>query len=322
MTLVHGTAATRRPTRGFRAPRLVPGAALVALAACAGEPPPDAASAAAVAQAPPGTDIWLATLTHGAGGALGIEGPVNVTQRPGYDNQPFFLPDGSAFWYTVIDDAGQADIWRYDLATEAATRVTRTAPESEYSATPLDDGGFSVVRVEADSAQRLWRFDADGTHPSVLFDSIAPVGYHAWADRENVVLYVLGEPPVLETARLGVGATGTPARDVGRALQHIPGTSDVSFVQRRPDGGTEIRRLRVATGRSELLIEGVEGGDFHAWTPDGTLLQAHESRVYAWRPGRTEWTQVADLSALGIRVTRMAVSPDGGRIALVGETGS
>ncbi len=247
---------------------------------------------------------------------------MNVTERPGYDNQPFFLPDGSAFWYTVIDDGGQADIWRYDLQTGSSTQVTHTTPESEYSATPLEDGGFSAVRVEADSAQRLWRFDADGTHPSVLFDSIAPVGYHAWADGRNVVLYVLGEPPVLETARLGEGTTGTPASDIGRGMQPIPGTSDVSFVQRRPDGGTEIRRLRVATGRSELLVEGVEGGDFHAWTPDGTLLQAHEARIYAWRPGAQGWTQFADLSALGIRVSRIAVSPDGSRIALVGETGS
>lgn len=290
------------------------------LGGCAGEPPgDDAAAEAAAAQAPPGTDIWLATLTHDAGGALGIRDPMNVTRRPGYDNQPYFLPDGSAFFYTVIDDAGQADIWRYDVTEDTVTQVTRTAPESEYSPTPLEDGGFSVVRVEADSAQRLWRFDADGTHPSLLLDAIAPVGYHAWAGRDQVVLYVLGEPPTLETARLGQGATGTPATDIGRGMARIPGSNDVSFVARHPDGGTEIRRLRVATGATELLVEGVEGGDFHAWTPDGTLLQAHEARVYAWRPGAAGWREIADLTALGIRVTRMAVSPDGTRIALVGE---
>jgi Tol biopolymer transport system component len=253
---------------------------------------------------------------------LGITEAENVTNRPGYDNQPFFLPDGSAFWYTVIDDAGQADIWRYDLETRTASQVTRTTPESEYSATPLPDGGFSAVRVEADSAQRLWRFDADGTNPTVLFDSIAPVGYHAWADPSRVVLYVLGEPPVLESARLGQGATGTAASDIGRGMAPIPGTADVSFVQRRSDGGTEIRRLRVGTGRSELIAEGVEGGDFHAWTPAGTLLQAHEARIFAWRPDGSGWTEIADLAELGIRVSRMAVSPDGARIALVGESAS
>ena len=73
----------------------------------------------------------------------------NVTGRSGYDNQPHFTPDGSGFWYTAIDTHdGQADIWRYDFETEFVARVTASAPESEYSATPLPDGsGISVIRV-------------------------------------------------------------------------------------------------------------------------------------------------------------------------------
>jgi len=277
-------------------------------------------AAVVVTQAPPGTDIWLATLTHGDGGALGIQDAANVTQRPGYDNQPYFLPDGSAFLYTVIDEAGQADIWRYDLATSTAHQVTHTAPESEYSPTPTPwMGGFSVVRVEADSTQRLWHFDEDGTSPTLLIADIQPVGYHAWSDTATVVLYVLGDPPTLEVARLGTPGGTLAARDVGRSLQRIPGGNDVSYVQRLADGGTEIRRLHPATGAWEPLISGLQGGDFHAWTPDGTLLQAHEGRVYAWRPGMADWSQIADLTPLGITITRMAVSPDGSRIALVGE---
>jgi hypothetical protein len=278
-------------------------------------------AAVVVTQAPPGTDIWLATLTHGEGGALGIQDAVNVTQRPGYDNQPTFLPDGSAFLYTVIDEAGQADIWRYDLATGTASQVTHTAPESEYSPTPTPwRGGFSVVRVEADSTQRLWHFDDDGTNPTLLLPGIQPVGYHAWSDTATVVLYVLGDPPTLQVVPLGAGAGTSAARDVGRSLKRIPGGNDVSYVQRLADGGTEIRRLHPATGTWEPLIAGLQGGDFHAWTPDGTLLQAHEGRVYAWRPGMADWSQIADLTPLGITITRMAVSPDGSRIALVGDT--
>ena len=70
--------------------------------------------------------------------------------------------------------------------------------------------------------------------------------------------------------------------------------------------------------RSELIP--VEGGDFHAWAPDGTLLMAHESIVYAWTPGVTDdWTPVADFSNLFLQITRLAVSPDGSQIAMVGE---
>lgn len=311
--------------------------ALLLLAACGGENAPipgsgpgsgldggpDATAAATVTATPPGQDIWLARLARGADGRLAVRDPENVTSRPGYDNQPFFLPDGSGFWYTVIDNAGQADIWLYDLEERRAWPVTSTAPESEYSATPLPGGGgFSAIRVEADSTQRLWRFGMDGGSAEVIFPGIAPVGYHAWGADRRVAMFVLGDPPTLQVASVNGGDPVIPARDVGRSLQSIPGTGDVSYVQRYDDGVTEIRRLDVKTGGTELIVPGVEGGDFHAWTPDGVLLQAHEGRLYSFRPGSDmTWVEIADLTPLSIRLSRMAVHPDGTWIALVGEAG-
>src|SRR5258705_436310 len=126
------------------------------------------AAALAGAQAPPGTDIFLADLrARGAGDRVEVGPPVNATHRTGYDNQPFFTPDGRSFLYTSVTD-GQADIWRYDIAAGRSVQLTKTTPESEYSATPLPAGsGFSVVRVEADSTQRLWRFDWAGGHAAL-----------------------------------------------------------------------------------------------------------------------------------------------------------
>lgn len=328
-----GRSGRARPGRKTRKIRRVRAAALgvvltAGVSACGGESPraPAAARASAVAAsaAPPGTDIWLAELRHGAGGALSLGEPVNVTRRPGYDNQPFFLPDGSGFWYTSIDSTGQADIWLHDLAGGENRPVTRTAPESEYSATWLGmGGGFSAIRVEADSTQRLWRFDRDGSHASVLFPNLKPVGYQAWADDHTVVMYVLGDPATLVIGDVSTGATRTVARNVGRSIQRIPGTNDVSYVHNTGRDSTEIRRLDVRAGTSTLLAPGIQGGDFHAWTPDGVLLQAHGSALYAWSAeaaGGGAWKRIADLSAQGIALTRLAVSPDGARIALVGET--
>lgn len=303
------------------------GLALFTLAACGGEgaPVPEEgpaeATVGAVTATPPGQDIWLARLAHEADGRLVVMDPANVTSRAGYDNQPYFLPDGSAFWYTVIDDAGQADIWLYDMEEKTTRPVTTSAPESEYSATPLPGGGgFSAIRVEADSTQRLWRFDLDGGNAAVIFPGIAPVGYHAWGSGQSAAMFVLGDPATLQVARPGAPDPVTVARDVGRSLQSIPGSGDVSYVQRHPDGTTEIRRLHLDGGTSELIVAGVEGEDFHAWTPDGVLLQAHEGRVFSFVPGvNTAWAQMADLSPLRIRLSRMAVHPDGTWIALVGE---
>ncbi|HEY2163027.1 MAG TPA: hypothetical protein VGH04_03515, partial [Gemmatimonadaceae bacterium] len=85
--------------------------------------------------APPATDIFLAPLSiTSTDGRPVIGKAVNVTSRPGYDNQPAFTPDSKSMLFTSIHEDGQSDIYRYDLGTKTIARVTST-PESEYSAT-------------------------------------------------------------------------------------------------------------------------------------------------------------------------------------------
>jgi hypothetical protein len=301
--------------------RWLPLVALVLAAACSGDVPGDTSGGATTAAAtlPRGTDIWIAKLRQEGGVPTAIDEPRNVTQRPGYDNQPFFVPDGSGFWYTSIDESGEADILRYDLEAERSVRVISSAPESEYSATPLPGGGgFSAIRVEADSTQRLWRFREDGSDPQVILPAVTPVGYHAWVDESTVALFVLGAPPTLQIGDVRSGQARIVANDIGRSLQHIPGAHAISYVQRLRDGGTEIRRLDPAEDAGELIAPGVDGGDFHAWTPAGILLQARGSRIHRWSP-EAGWEVIADLASLGVRLSRLAVSPAGDLIAIVAQ---
>ncbi|MDH3269947.1 MAG: hypothetical protein OEN56_01365 [Gemmatimonadota bacterium] len=300
---------------------------LWAFAACGGSTRDGAAgSDAAVPEEafvpPRDTDILVAELLWETAGPPSIGAPTNLTRRPDYDNQPSFVPDGSGLWYTVNDpQAGQADIWRYDFASATVAPVTQSNPESEYSATPLPSGdGVSVIRVEADSTQRLWRFDLDGSNGSVLLANVAPVGYHAWVDENTVVMFVLGAPPTLQVGDLRTGRARVVTEDIGRSIQRIPDSFDVSFVQRHEDGTSTIMRLPGSGGDPTPIIEAVGGGDFHAWAPDGTLLMAQGPIVYAAVPAETRtWTPVADFSDLRIVITRLAVSPDASQIALVAE---
>ena len=112
------------------------------------------------------------------GGRVEIGKPVNISDSPGYDNQPSFTPDGASVLFTSVrperkpDPANGAaigsDIYRYDLAGKTISRVTNT-PESEYSATVTPDARhISVIRVESDGTQRLWQFTLDGSEPTVL----------------------------------------------------------------------------------------------------------------------------------------------------------
>jgi hypothetical protein len=228
--------------------------------------------------------------------------------------------------FTSIRGGAQTDIYRYDIAARRVARITNT-PESEYSPTVTPDGAhISVIRVEADGTQRLWRFTLDGTQPELVLADVKPVGYHAWVDDHTLALFVLGQPATLRLADTATGSADVLARDIGRTIQRIPGSGTISFVEREGGGreGTAarlwIRELDPKTRRLTPLVAALPGATeaYHAWTPDGWLLAAEKDVLYGWRRGDAEWRRLADLAALGLHgVSRLAVSPDGQRIALV-----
>jgi WD40 repeat protein len=294
---------------------------------------------------PPDTDIFLASFALDGGKAV-VGKPVNITANAGYDNQPSFTPDGDAILFTSvrggrkpdpkISAASGSDIYRYDIASARVAQVTDT-PESEYSPTVTPDGRHvSVIRVEADGTQRLWRFTIDGRDPSLVLPDVKPVGYHAWIDGNTLALFVLGSPgaqgapgspATLQVADVKSGRAEIVVKGIGRSIQRIP-RGGVSFVLNEPrDGGRAALRVMELDPQSRSttplvpVVDGATQADL-AWTPGGVLLMAHEGSLYAWRRGGAAMTPVADLSALGLRgVTRMAVSPKGDRIALVAQGG-
>jgi hypothetical protein len=125
--------------------------------------------------------------------------PVNITNRDGYDNQPSFLPDGNGLLFTSIRENNQADIYRYELATQKTERVINTS-ESEYSPTVTPDQKFfSTIRVEADRTQRLWKFPLQGGEPSLVLQkhqALSAITFGLMPTRW--CLFVLGQPNSLQ----------------------------------------------------------------------------------------------------------------------------
>jgi hypothetical protein len=272
----------------------------------------------AAAQAP-STDIYLGRLTV-RGETVSVARLTNITDRDGYDNQPHFTPDGTGLLYTSIREDGQADTYRFDFTDDGSiSRLTRTL-ESEYSPTTTPNGlSFSVVRVEADSTQRLWSFHMDGGVLGVLLENVKPVGYHAWGDENTVALYVLGSPSTLQLADLRTGEAAIIERNVGRSMHPVPGRHAVSFVHQPSQEDSWIKLLDLETMQIESLARTVPGNEFHAWMPGGMLITASGSKLYV----RTiltdpEWAEIADLEDAGSAdITRIAVSPGADRIAIV-----
>ncbi len=270
--------------------------------------------AALAAQAPPGSDIFVMPLTPGGSG-LRVGPAVNITARAGYDNQPFFAPDGKSIYFTS-QRGGQTDIYRYDLAGGTTTQITRT-PENEYSPTIMPDGKhFSVIR---DSLQFLWSFTLDGTPAATpLLDSVRPIGYHTWLNADTVFVFVLGTPATLRRAELAHGTAAVVASDIGRALLKVPGRRAISYAQ-RDSTGFWVRVIDPVTGQGESLVRLPEGNEFFAWTSDGALLSASGNRLLRWRRGEKDWSEVARFAEPGLQqISRLALSPSGDRLALVG----
>ena len=269
-------------------------------------------------QAPPATDIFLATLSITADGKPVIGKPVNITSRPGYDNQPAFTPDSRSILFTSIHDDGQSDIYRYDLASKAITRVTAT-PESEYSATIMPGGQrFSVVRVERDSAQRLWSFAFDGSDPQLLVPTVKPVGYHAWIDPDNLALFVLGNPNALVHYDLRSGHADTLARNIGRSLAPTIGGGGFSFTARDTSGAIKLKTMSWPYQTTADLVALPRGSEDIVWVARDLVLSSNGSKLVSWKPGTTDWQDVVDLAPAGLtRISRMAVSQDGHSLAIV-----
>jgi dipeptidyl aminopeptidase/acylaminoacyl peptidase len=291
--------------------------AVFATAAGADEKKGEQDAAHDIAAAAPANDIYLAALEkHKAGVTLGE--PRNVTHRPGYDNQPAFLPDGQRFYYTSIHEDGQADIWRYDIASGESKRITST-PESEYSPTVPPDGvGISIVRVEKDGSQRLWRYSDDGTPGKAIVNDEKAVGYHAWIDEDTLALFIVAEPPVLRTVDLRSKRTRDIATGIGRCIQAVPGRPEVAYIEPNKDGSTWLKLLQWPAGLTRLLTPPVEGSEDFTLAPDGEVYMAHEQAIYAWQHEAGKWSVIADFAGkLPGAITRLTVSPHADLIAFV-----
>lgn len=289
----------------------------LAVAACSERPSQYTPTAATA----PSTDIFLGTLQR-EGDRLTIADLTNITDRDGYDNQPYFVDRGTALLYTSARDSLQTDVYRYDTETGMVSQVTATPAASEYSPTLMPGGDFFSVVREEPGRQGLWLYRMDGSDSGGLLDDIQPVGYHAWVDPHTVTVFVLGDstsPSTLQVVDMRSGATSILAESVGRSIHQIPERRAISFVDKASDDQWLITAVNVATGSTTTITPTLPGSEDYAWLDANTIIMGSESTLYRWLEGG-DWEAIADLAEYGVRgISRVAVSAAGDRIAVVGE---
>ncbi|MBC3542147.1 PD40 domain-containing protein [Rufibacter sediminis] len=276
-------------------------------------------SVGAQAQGVPDTDVFLMTIKPQKEG-LQVGTAVNITNRPGYDNQPSFTPDGKSILFTSQRDGQQTDIYQYIIASKKTQQLTHT-PEAEYSPLVTPDGkSFSVVRGKE---QHLWRFPlvAGSGQPASLLAMPQLIGYHVWHTPDTLLVAAFpDQPPMgLYLAMPSTKETVKLEENVGRSLHKVPGKQAISYLVPVSDSVAQIKQWRTRTGERETLIQALPGSQDYAWLPDGRLLMAQSAKLYLYKPGTDKrWHQVADFSKQGVKnITRLAVSPKGNHLSFV-----
>lgn len=325
-------------------PFFVPFAAVLMLGFAASSQPDDM----------PDTDIYLLDIATNAKGKLVFENPRKITKNAGYDNQPWWYPDGSALLYASVaadSDTPRADINKYLLSSGRTLTVINTPRTAEFSPMLMaDKTHISVVRILEDNQTQVLARCADHNDECItLFPKITNVAYYVWLDNNRVAMALLDEEMPLVIGNLANGRVDTIATHVGRCLQRVPGRNPVlAFVDKSKRPWT----IRLYDGRSGKIsalvpVAGNDDEDF-AFMPDGSVLMGSGPFLYRHVPaalqqptrttaaaGKSDekkpedkkssglWEKVADFSQTPVRqFYRIAVSAAGDKLAVVTYTGS
>ncbi len=271
------------------------------------------------------TDIWLMDLTMKEGkptaGAL-----ERITENDYYDNQPCFSKDGTLLYYVSMADTTQSDIFEYNLKRKIFRQVTNT-PESEFQPQPVpyDKYKLSVVRVDDDKAQRFYIMTFDGAEPEQAMNNQDSVAYYTWMNDTTVGLYLLnGAGGSLQQFDMKVQQSIILMEgNFGRCLARIPGSDDLSYVQKSSDGKYILIRYQIEGEQRTpvgILMDSIED---YCWGADGKIYSGNKGILYFYdtKSDNPVWTQVADLTKTVGTFYRLAMNPKGDKIALVSYRG-
>ncbi|MFC1554808.1 TolB family protein [candidate division KSB1 bacterium] len=281
----------------------------------------------AFGQGAPGTDIFLGEIKFD-GTEIMISKINNITDRDGYDNQPYFTTYGKSLLFTSDREDAQTDIYIYDILKKTTTVIHKTSPEAEYSANPvLGTNGkyYSSIRVEADGTQRLWKFPLGNGQPEIIFKDIKPVGYHAWIDNNTVAMFVLADranniPITLQIGDTRTGRSETVEENIGRSIHKVPGEKSVSFVHKEGNENWTVKEYDLGKRSFKNLVKTLPGKEDYFWIDDDTIIMGNGSKLFGFdiSGNSKDWIEICDLSSYGVKdISRLAVSPGSDRIAVV-----
>ena len=244
----------------------------------------------------------------------------NISNNEGYDNQPSFL-DNNTILYAGTRN-GQTDIAKYNIKYDSKLFINHSEG-SEYS--PLKIPGqdaVSAIRLDKDGKQALRKYSLSNGESELLIDDII-IGYHVWFNEHTLVSSVLEKDYLaLYATNLNESKSYKFQQNIGRSLHKIPNTNLVSYISKASEPW-EITSVNPLNGETKSIMATIGKAEDMCWMSNGTILMGVDDTLYTFAPGKdVDWIEVATLESYNIsKITRMTLSPDGKKLAIVGELG-
>lgn len=263
------------------------------------------------------TEVFLLTLKK-TGDNIQLGPPKNISNNPGYDNQPSFYNDNLLLFSSTRN--GQTDIAAYAANKDSVIWKTNTAGGSEYS--PLKIPGsknFSAVRLDEDGKQLLYEYNWETGGSQVLVKNLK-VGYHVWFNEDILVNSVLVDDRMdLIVSNLKDHSNYRFQLNVGRSLQKIPNTRLVSFISKENEVWL-LKSVNPVSGATEVITSLPEGVQDICWLPDGSVLAGQNNQLLRYNPKKNDWDVIVSFPEGEIaNISRLATNAISGLLLMVAE---
>jgi hypothetical protein len=265
----------------------------------------------------PNTEVFLFDLTT-ENNTFQLSNFKNISNNVGYDNQPSFLDNNTILFAGTRNN--QTDIVKYNIGDDTKEWLSNTEG-GEYSPIKIPNkNAVSAVRLELDGVQKFYGYDIKTGDYELLIDKII-IGYYIWFDKNIVVSSALENDYLsLYLSEVDKNKHTRIEEHIGRSLHHIPNSNLISYIS-KSNADWDIKSLNPESGEMNFITKTLAQTEDMCWLSDGSVLMAKDGILFRYHPKEnSDWQEVFSLKSQGItNITRLAVSPDGKKIAVVGE---
>lgn len=267
----------------------------------------------------PATEIYISEIDFSNEG-FQFKNTHNISNNPGYDNQPFFLEDDTLLY--ARNNKGQTDIAKYIFSKKETIFFHDFTEGGEYSPQPIsNNGSIAAVRLDPDGMQRLYAYKPGKAGNSLLFPDLK-VAYFSFINDDEILASVIRMNQLdLVRANNSTGETTDLVTNSGRCIQKIPGSKSFSYTILNEEKNFDLYQYDPDNNESYFVCQLPIGVQDYVWYEDYKIIIGSGTQLFVYDLfGNGDWLPIADFKDDNLtNITRLAISQDQKRFAFVAE---